>query len=213
MIAAEGGPVNVACRVLGVSCAGYYLSLSRPPSLRSIRHAWLTDLMRQAHAASHGTYGGRRIHAQLVLGHGVRVGYTTIAPLMRRAGLAGRTGAPRAKHLPRAATAADLVDRQFARGAPNQLWVTDITEHPTREGKIYCAVVLDAYSPPRRRLVDRLIAQRRAVDQRARDGLSNRTPLNGNTLIHSDHGTQFTSWAFTERAKASGLPERAGCSV
>lgn len=205
MIAAEGRPVNVACRVLGVSCAGYYFSRSRPPSLRSIRHAWLTDLMRQAHAASHGTYGGRRIHAQLVLGHGVCVGYNTIALLMRRAGLVGRTGAPRAKHLPRAATAADLVDRQFARGAPNELWVTDITEHPTREGKIYCAVVLDAYS---RRVVGWSIdsSPRAALATNALGmALSNRTPLNGNTLIHSDHGSQFTSWAFTERAKASGL--------
>ena len=42
--------------------------------------------------------------------------------------------------------ASDLVDREFARTGPNQLWVTDITEHPTREGKVYCAVVLDAYS-------------------------------------------------------------------
>jgi transposase InsO family protein len=40
----------------------------------------------------------------------------------------------------------DLVDRKFSRSGPNQLWVTDITEHPTREGKVHCAVVLDAFS-------------------------------------------------------------------
>jgi hypothetical protein len=48
------------------------------------------------------------------------------------------------------AAATDRVGRQFAREAPDQvpdqLWVTDITEHPTREGKVYCAVVRDAYS-------------------------------------------------------------------
>ena len=44
------------------------------------------------------------------------------------------------------ATAEDLVDRQFRRTGPNELWLTDITEHPTREGKVYCAVVLDALS-------------------------------------------------------------------
>ena len=33
--------------------------------------------------------------------------------------------------------------RNFARSKPDQLWVTDITEHPTREGRVYCAVVLD----------------------------------------------------------------------
>lgn len=42
------------------------------------------------------------------------------------------------------ATADDLVNRKFHRLALNELWVTDITEHPTREGKIYCAAVLDA---------------------------------------------------------------------
>ena len=42
--------------------------------------------------------------------------------------------------------ATDLVERDFNRNGPNQLWVTDITEHPTREGKVYCCVVLDTYS-------------------------------------------------------------------
>ncbi|MEU7864282.1 DDE-type integrase/transposase/recombinase [Nonomuraea sp. NPDC049141] len=50
--------------------------------------------------------------------------------------------------------ATDLVDRAFTRTAPNQLWIIDITEHPTREGKVYCCVVLDAYS---RRVVGWLI--------------------------------------------------------
>ncbi|XVS61806.1 DDE-type integrase/transposase/recombinase [Actinosynnema sp. CA-299493] len=51
---------------------------------------------------------------------------------------------PRPKHdMP---TAVDLVDRDFTRPAPNQLWVTETTEHPTREGKVYCAVVLDVHS-------------------------------------------------------------------
>lgn len=48
--------------------------------------------------------------------------------------------------MPGAATAEDLVDRVFARSRPNQLWVTAIPEHPTREGKVYCAVVVDAFS-------------------------------------------------------------------
>jgi len=48
--------------------------------------------------------------------------------------------------VPGAPTADDLVDRIFIRGRPNQLWVTDITEHRIREGKVYWAVVLDAFS-------------------------------------------------------------------
>ena len=66
---------------------------------------------------------------------------------MRRAGLQGVTGRPKYRRgLRPEATASDLVNRQFARAGRDQLWVTDITEHPTREGKLYCAVVLDACS-------------------------------------------------------------------
>ena len=43
-------------------------------------------------------------------------------------------------------TPADLVDRNFARHEPDRLWVTDVTEHPTREPKVYYAVVLDTFS-------------------------------------------------------------------
>lgn len=98
------------------------------------------------HAASRGAYGARRVHAELVLGHGLAVGHGTIELLMRRAQLKGLPGSrrPRLKH--QTPTAADLVDRAVTRTSRNQLWVTDITEHPTREGKIYCAVVLDVYS-------------------------------------------------------------------
>jgi putative transposase len=66
--------------------------------------------------------------------------------LMQRAGIAGRNGARKWRGVPGTPTAEDLVDRRFRRSSPNELWLTDITEHPTREGKVYCAVVLDAFS-------------------------------------------------------------------
>jgi putative transposase len=178
---------------------------SRPPSQRSIRHAWLTDLSREIHAASYQAYGARRVHAEMVLGRGVRVGHGTVAMLMARAGIAGRTGAPKRYSIAGAATASDLVDRKFARSGPNELWVTDISEHPTREGRVYCAVVLDVYS---RRVVGWSIDARAtaALTSSALGmALQNRAATAGATLIHSDHGVQFTSWAFTERAKQSGL--------
>ena len=62
-MAAQGLPVQVCCRVLEVSESGYYAWRSRPPSPRAIRHAWLTDVIREVHPASRQTYGGRRIHA------------------------------------------------------------------------------------------------------------------------------------------------------
>ncbi len=203
-MATEGLPVKLACRVLKVSESGYYLRRSRPPSVRSVRHAWLTDLIRRAHFASRGTYGIRRVHAELTLGQGVAVGHQAVEVLMRRAGVQGISGRPKFRRVPGVITAADRVERQFHRDNPDELWVTDVTEHPTREGKVYCAVVLDAWSrrvigwsidgSPSTALVTNALGM--AIDQRR--------PANS-TVIHSDQGTQFTSWAFTRRAVDSGL--------
>jgi putative transposase len=145
-MAGEGIPIQVACRVVGVPTSGYYDWRSRPPSACAIRHAWLTDLIVEVHQRSHATYGARRVHAELRLGRGIVVGHGAVELLMRRAGLAGATGRPKWRHAKPDQVAADLVDLQFTRTGPNQLWLTDVTEHPTREGKLYCAVVLDAYS-------------------------------------------------------------------
>jgi len=203
-MATEGLPVKLACRVLKVSESGYYARRSRPPSVRSVRHAWLTDLIRRAHFDSRGTYGIRRVHAELTLGQGVAVGHQAVELLMRQAGIQGISGRPKFRRVPGVITAADRVERQFHRDNPDELWVTDVTEHPTREGKLYCAVVLDAWSrrvigwsidgSPSTALVTNALGM--AIDQRR--------PTNS-TVIHSDQGTQFTSWAFTRRAVDSGL--------
>ena len=74
------------------------------------------------------------------------VGHNQVAVLMRNAGLVGLPMNRRFKRASRAITSADLVERSFDRERPNQLWVTDITEHRTRESKLYCCVVLDAHS-------------------------------------------------------------------
>src|SRR3954453_14671284 len=108
---------------------------------------------------------------------------------MHRAAIAGRNGARKWRGMPGLPSAEDLVDRQFRRSRPNELWLTDITEHPTREGKVYCAVVLDAFS---RRVVGWSISHNptpgltcnalgMAVEQR---------DASLRTVIHSDHGTQ-----------------------
>ncbi len=92
MIVRLGLPAQLACRVLEVSESGYYARRSRAPSARTIRHAWITDVIVQAHAASRGTYGVRRVHAELTLGQGVVVGRQAVAFLMQRAGLQGISG-------------------------------------------------------------------------------------------------------------------------
>ena len=209
-MAAEHLSVQIACRVLGVSESGYYAWRKRPVSARAIRHAWLTDCIRRTHQTSRGTYGARRVHADLVLGQGIGVGHQAVERLMRLAGIQGVAGRPRFRKTATQATAADLVGRQFAREAPDQLWVTDITEHPTREGKVYCAVVLDAFSrrvvgwsidaAPTAALVTNALGM--AIDTRRPGGPGDPA---GPTVIHSDQGTQFTPWTFTRRAHDSGL--------
>jgi putative transposase len=201
---AEGLPAQVACRVLEVSESGFYAWRSRPPSARAIRHAWLSDLIAQVHADFRAVYGYRRVHAELTLGHGLTVGAEAVWLLMRKSGLQGLSGRPKYRRIPNLPTAGDLVDRNFARSEPDRLWVTDITEHPTREGKVYCAVVLDAYS---RRVVGWSIdssPNAALVTNALGMAIAQRNPTTA-TVIHSDQGTQFTSWAFTRRAIDSGL--------
>jgi putative transposase len=199
----DGLPIEVTCRVVGVSISGFYMWRRRPPSARSVRHAMLAEVIRQVHAESHATYGARRVHAELVLGREITVARCTVELLMGRLGLAGLPGRRRYRTIPNTPTASDLVNRDFARTEPNRLWLTDITEHRTFEGKVYCAVVLDAFS---RRVVGWSIdssqtaglvvnALGMAIENRRAEGV----------VIHSDHGTQFTSWAFTRRALDSGL--------
>ena len=143
---ADGVRVRQACYLLGVSRSGFYDWEARAPSARSIRHAWLTDLIAQVHDASYGTYGRPRILAELQHAHGLVVGHNTVGLLMRRAGISGLPLRRRAKRVPAQKAVTDLVERKFSEDGPNRLWVTDITEHPTREGKVYCCVVIDVFS-------------------------------------------------------------------
>ena len=82
----EGPPVQLAAPVPGVSESGYYEWRGRAPSVRTLRHTWLTGQITQIHAASPRTYGAWRVHAELTLGQGLIVEHGTVELLMRRAG-------------------------------------------------------------------------------------------------------------------------------
>ncbi len=205
-MAEEGLPVQAATRVLNVSESGYYEWRERAPSARAVRHAWLIEQIEAVHTMSKGVYGARRVHAELTLGLGIHVGHNAVEMLMRRADVRGLPGNRRRKPRHDTPAAGDLVHRAFDRDRRDQLWVTDITEHHTREGKVYCAVVLDTFS---RRVVGWSIdsTQTAALVTSALDmAIRHRNPEpHSGLIIHSDHGVQFTSWAFTQRARASGL--------
>ncbi len=80
------------------------------------------------------------------MGMGITVCERTVWMLMNQAGIYGLPGRPGSSGYAASSTADDLVNRKFHRLRPNELWVTDITQHRTREGWLYCAAVLDAYS-------------------------------------------------------------------
>lgn len=145
-MAADGIPVAVGCRVLNVSTSGFYEWREHPPSDRAVADANLVETITDIHAGSRGTYGVRRVHAELQLGRGTRVGRKRVERLMRNEGLAGVHRRRWRRHQPAPAVHDDLVNRQFVADGPDRLWVTDITQHRSGEGWIYCAVVLDVFS-------------------------------------------------------------------
>jgi len=203
-------PVATMCRVLGVSRSGFYAWAGRPLSARAQHDAVLTGHLREAHAASDGTYGAPRLQADL---HalGAHVSRKRVARLLRAAGLVGvhrRRGTRTTRPGPDEVAAQDLVQRRFTATAPNQLWVADITYVPTWAGFLYLAVVLDVFSrrvvgwamAPHLRTELVLGALAMAVAQRRPTGV----------IHHSDQGCQYTALAFGQRCAQWGVQPSRG---
>jgi putative transposase len=199
--------VVTLCRVLGVSSSGYWAWRKRDLSARAQSDARLLEQIRQIHQASRGTYGVPRIQAELISA-GIRCGRKRVARLMRRSGLVGchrRRPFHTTQRDVAAELAPDLVQRTFAASAPNRLWIADITYIPTRrEGFMYLAVILDAFS---RRVVGWSMAEHlraELVVGALEMAVWNRRPREG-VIHHSDHGCQYTSLLFGERCQAAGI--------
>ncbi len=209
-LASEGHGAKRVCRILQVAPSGFFRWRSAPPSSRAIRRAWLGDVITEIHVASRGTYGWRRIRAELADAYGQRVNKKLVRAVVAERGIAGlpRRRRPRYKPIKAAATV-DLVQRDFCRPVPDQLWMTDVTEHPTREGKLYCCVVLDAWS---RRVVGWSLDRRPTaamVNSALGMAIEARRPARG-ALVHTDRGSQYTAWAFSQRVRAAGLAHSLG---
>jgi putative transposase len=195
------------CRVLGVSRAGFYAWERRAPCDRALQDAWLLVKIREIHAKSKGTYGARRIHAELRLEHGIRVGRKRVERLMADHGLSGLAPRPRARarvRLEGVRVAPDLVERDFNPEAPDRTWSADITEIPTWEGKLYLAHVQDLFS---RRIVGWAMAchmRKELVLEALEMALARRKPGPG-LVHHSDHGSQYTAVVFSQRCEYAGI--------
>lgn len=204
-------PIRFMARHLGVSASGFYEWRQRQsqPAARTISDAQLIEKIRQIHTQSRGTYGSPRVWADLRLGAGIKLGRKRVERLMRQAGLEGITRRRRhwtTRRDPNAVPSDDLVNRRFSVEGPDQLSVSDISEHPSREGKVYLAVVLDAWN---REVVGWSITDHLRAEMVC-DALDmatwRRRPPSGSGLIHhGDHGAQYTSWVFGQRLRSAGI--------
>jgi transposase InsO family protein len=191
--------ITTMCRVLEVSRAGYYAWRARPLAERVREDRRLREQIRQVHVAVRGRYGSPRVHQEL-LALGIPCGKHRVARLMRAEGLHAKSP-PRYRvttqsdHAERVAP--NVLARQFAvahAGAPDRVWVADLTYIATREGWLYLAVILDLAT---RRVVGWALRPR--VDQELalaalRMALTRRGARGG--LHHSDRGVQYASGAY-----------------
>ena len=137
------------CRVLGVSHSGYYDWVERQPSVREKRRGELAAEIHAIHAAVTKRYGSPRMHAELVA-KGRACSVNAVAKIMKGLGIRAISH----KEFRVSTTdsnrdfpvAPNVVDRDFAALKPNEVWLTDITYVPTREGWLYLAAVEDLYS-------------------------------------------------------------------
>jgi transposase InsO family protein len=208
--AEKAGKHNVkrACELLKVSRSAYYQQHHGVASRRHRVDALLTEKITRVHAASKGTYGAPRIHADLV-DAGLRHGRKRVARLMRAAGLAGKS--PRRWQTttvadPNAGRRPDLVNRDFSvdSGAVDTRWCGDITYINTWQGWLYLATVIDLAS---RRIVGWAVADHLKtdlVDAALSDALVRRRPASG-LVFHSDRGCQYTSAQHARLAAAHGV--------
>ena len=205
-LAADGTPVAVTCRVLGFSRQAFYAWDKDPVSDRDLEDAHLTNAALDVHADD-PEFGYRFVADELAA-----AGHTAserrvwrlcsqariFSTHSRRRGKAKRPGPP---------VHDDLVQRDFTATAPNQLWLTDITEHHTDEGKLYLCAIKDVYSA---RIVGYSIDSRMKT-RIAVAALSSAVARRGgpgvvaDCTVHSDRGSQFRSRRFVEELRHHGL--------
>ena len=195
--------VRAMCRCLRIQPSGFYAWLTNPLSKRAREDVRQTGLIREAWKDSGKVYGYRKLHDDL-LDQGETCCPNRVARLATLAGIKAQIGYKRrpGSHGGKPSLVVDnTLDRQFDVGAPDRVWVTDITYIRTLEGFAYLAVVIDLYS---RRVVGWSMQSRQTTDvvlQALLMAVWRRKPKN-RVLIHSDQGSQFTSmdWAAFLRA-------------
>jgi putative transposase len=200
--------VSRLCSVLNVTRQGYWAWKQRPASRRRLEDERLKRRILAAWTKSDRTYGAPRLHAELRLAGGVKVGKKRVARLMRELeieGVSRRRGRVRTTIPDKwAAPAPDLVNRNFTAAGPDETWVADITYVPTHEGWLFLAAVMDLYS---RKIVgwsmrDDLEAP--LVVDAISMAITRRKPKPG-LVHHSDRGSQYASIAMGRTLRDSKI--------
>ncbi len=201
-------PVTVACRVLGFSTQGYYKWLKEPVSRRERDDAAVINKLVEIHEDD-PTLGYRFLTYELE-DAGVTCSENRVHRLCRIGGIqashakkkgkADRPGPPVHDDLLATIDESGQTRHLFTAEGPNQVWLTDITEHPTREGKLYLCAVKDVFS-------NRIVGH--SIDIRMKSSLAaaairNAIALRGpeNKICHSDRGSQFRSRKVVRLLKA-----------
>ncbi|EJO8274080.1 IS3 family transposase [Salmonella enterica] len=198
-------PVRLLCRVLDVHPSGFYAWLQQPHSQREQANQMLTGQIKQFWLESGCVYGYRKIHLDL-RDTGQQCGVNRVWRLMKRAGIKALVGyrSPRARKGEDSIVAPDRLRRQFNPDAPDERWVTDITYIRTHEGWLYLAVVVDLFS----RKVIGWSMQSRMTKEIVLNALLmalwRRNPQKA-VLVHSDQGSQYTSYEWQSFLKSHGL--------
>jgi transposase InsO family protein len=200
------------CLLLGVSRSGFYEWRARPASAIAERREELKALVRTSFDDSDGTYGYRRVHADLVA-RGVRCGPELVRSLMRELGLEPCQPRPwrfsltdsdgQEHHIP------DLVRRDFTAEAPGHKMVGDITYIPTWEGWVYLATVIDCYT---KAVVGWAIGDdyKTPLIEKAIEMATRNQPLADDAIFHSDRGSNYTSTTFAKTLKKHRIRQSVG---
>ena len=198
----DGIPVKLTCRVLGFSPQAFYKWKANPITDRDWHDAHLINAAMDIHAAN-PTFGYRLIADELG-DQDVIAGENRVQRLCSQEEIFATFTLKRAKNKKAGPPVHDdRVKREFIAYEQDELWLTDITEHPTNEGKLYACIIKDVFA---NRIVGWSIASHMrdslCVDA-LRSAILQRRP-NG-TIVHSDRGSQFRSNAFVEELANNNL--------
>lgn len=156
-------------------------------------------------------FGARLIRKELEKKHHISVSVSTVIRARAREGIRADIKArPRNYPKPETGVGKDLVRRDFEADAPDMVWLTDITEFHTGEGKVYLCAVKDVFS---RSIVGLAIGPRMTAElgiAAIEHAVATRKYAPHGCIVHSDRGSQFRSKKYLETLAKFGLKQSMG---